>query len=191
MFSQQRLLSWVTVTLLAVTLPLLSSCSLLVQGKQPVTITASEKTRKFVRTAFIWGRARLRRISPKEKVTPLRLPKETGPLAPLLTTAYPPQASLTQWADVSFYCLPSVWQVMGPGNWMQPISISKCHENNLTPSLNTHLSHFPCRRAPWRPGRQRRSLQPQNGGIPLPPETSGQTGSGRKNVLDQLNGQDP
>ncbi len=39
MFSQQRLLSWVTVTLLAVTLPLLSSCSLLVQGKQPVHIT--------------------------------------------------------------------------------------------------------------------------------------------------------
>ena len=43
MFSQQRLLSWVTVALLTVTLPLLSSCSLLVKGKQPVTITASEK----------------------------------------------------------------------------------------------------------------------------------------------------
>ena len=43
MFSQQRLLSWVTVALLTVTLPLLSSCFLLVKGKQPVTITASEK----------------------------------------------------------------------------------------------------------------------------------------------------
>lgn len=31
----------------------------------------------------------------------------------------------------------------------------------------------------------------KTGGISLPSETSGQTNSGRKNVLDQLNGQDP
>lgn len=40
-------------------------------------------------------------------------------------------------------------------------------------------------------GRQRWSLQPQNGGISLPPETRGQANSRRKSVLDQLNGQDP
>lgn len=66
---------------------------------------------------------------------------------------------------------------------------------NLYETILSHFScyfpHFILGGAPWRLGRQRRSLQPQNGGIPLPPETSDQTGSGRKNVLDQLNGQDP
>lgn len=66
---------------------------------------------------------------------------------------------------------------------------------NLHETVLSHFScyfpHFILGGTPWRLGRQRRSLQPQNGGIPLPPETSGQTGSGRKNVLDQLNGQDP
>lgn len=43
MTSLQRLLSRVTASLLAVALFATSSCSLLVKGKQPVTITASEK----------------------------------------------------------------------------------------------------------------------------------------------------
>lgn len=62
---------------------------------------------------------------------------------------------------------------------------------NLYETILSHFScyfpHFILGGAPWRPGRQRRSLQPQNRGISLPPET----GSGRKSVLDQLNGQDP
>lgn len=66
---------------------------------------------------------------------------------------------------------------------------------NLYETILSHFScyfpHFILGSAPWRFGRQRRSLQLQNRGISLPPETGSQTGSERKSVLDQLNGQDP